>query len=74
MIIWACHGGSNQKWRLNSDGTISEAELGQALVFNSASGNPHNAVKATMEALMSLEDAGAVAARRGIAINKVLKG
>jgi hypothetical protein len=29
---------------LNSDGTISEAELGQALVFNSAGGNPHNAV------------------------------
>jgi hypothetical protein len=29
---------------LNRDGTISSAELGQALVFNSTAGNPHNAV------------------------------
>jgi hypothetical protein len=28
----------------NRDGTISQAELGQALVFNSTSGNPHNLV------------------------------
>ncbi len=44
------------------------------LTKSQGSSNPHNAVKATMEALISLEDAGAVAARRGIAINKVLKG
>lgn len=44
------------------------------LTKSQGSSNPHNAVKATMEALMSLEDVGAVAARRGIAINKVLKG
>jgi hypothetical protein len=29
---------------LNRDGTISQTELGQALVFNSTAGNPHNAV------------------------------
>jgi hypothetical protein len=29
---------------LNGDGTISQAELGQALVFNSTAGNPHGAV------------------------------
>lgn len=44
------------------------------LTKSQGSSNPHNAVKATMEALMSLEDAGSVAARRGIAIHKVLKG
>lgn len=44
------------------------------LTKSQGSSNPHNAVKATMEALMSLEDVGSVATRRGIAINKVLKG
>jgi hypothetical protein len=29
---------------LNRDGTISQTELGQALVFNSTAGNPHGAV------------------------------
>jgi hypothetical protein len=29
---------------LNRDGAISQGELGQALVFNSTTGNPHNAV------------------------------
>jgi hypothetical protein len=29
---------------LNRDGTISQAELGASLVFNSTSGNPHNTV------------------------------
>jgi hypothetical protein len=29
---------------LNNDGTISQTELGQALVFNSVTGNPQNAV------------------------------
>ena len=29
---------------LNRDGTISQAELGQALVFSSTAGNPHNTV------------------------------
>lgn len=44
------------------------------LTKSQGSSNPHNAVKATMAALMSLEDANAVAARRGISLTKVLKG
>lgn len=44
------------------------------LTKSQGSSNPHNAVKATMAALMSLEDASAVAARRGISLTKVLKG
>ncbi|HVZ40251.1 MAG: 30S ribosomal protein S5 [Bacteroidetes bacterium] len=44
------------------------------LTKSQGSSNPHNAVKATMEALMSLEDASSVASRRGISLNKVLKG
>jgi len=44
------------------------------LTKSQGSSNPHNAVKATMEALMSLEDASSVAARRGISLHKVLKG
>jgi small subunit ribosomal protein S5 len=44
------------------------------LTKSQGSSNPHNAVKATMAALMSLEDANAVAARRGISVTKVLKG
>jgi small subunit ribosomal protein S5 len=38
------------------------------------SSNPHNVVKATMAALVSLEDVSSVAIRRGISINKVFKG
>ncbi|MDB5035082.1 MAG: 30S ribosomal protein S5 [Candidatus Kapaibacterium sp.] len=44
------------------------------LTKSQGSSNPHNAVKATMAALMSLEDASSVASRRGISLNKVLKG
>ncbi len=44
------------------------------LTKSQGSSNPHNAVKATMEALLSLEDAAAVASRRGISVTKVLKG
>ncbi len=44
------------------------------LTKNRGSSNPHNAVKATMDALMSLEDAASVAQRRGISLHKVLKG
>jgi small subunit ribosomal protein S5 len=44
------------------------------LTKSQGSSNPHNAVKATMAALMSLEDAGSVASRRGISVGRVLKG
>ena len=38
------------------------------------SSNPHNTVKATVEALMQLQDAQSVAARRGISVEKVTRG
>jgi small subunit ribosomal protein S5 len=38
------------------------------------SSNPHNTVKAAMNALQQLEDAASVAARRGVSIEKVLHG
>ncbi len=44
------------------------------LTKTQGSSNPHNAVKATMAALMSLEDAASVAVRRGVTLTKVLKG
>lgn len=30
-VIWDCNGGSNQKWRLNSDGTIMAVQSGLCL-------------------------------------------
>lgn len=44
------------------------------LTKSQGSSNPHNTVKATLEALLSLEDAQMVSRRRGIAVEKVLKG
>ena len=38
------------------------------------SSNPHNIVKATIKALSQLEDAQSVASRRGISIEKVIRG
>ncbi len=44
------------------------------LTKSQGSSNPHNTVKATLEALLSLEDAQMVSRRRGIPVEKVLKG
>ncbi|MEN2993516.1 MAG: 30S ribosomal protein S5 [Bacteroidia bacterium] len=38
------------------------------------SSNPHNVVRATMKALLQLEDAASVAERRGISLQKVFRG
>ncbi|MCS7162604.1 MAG: 30S ribosomal protein S5 [Bacteroidia bacterium] len=38
------------------------------------SSNPHNVVRATMKALLQLEDAVSVAERRGISLQKVFRG
>ena len=50
------------------------AGVKDVLTKSQGSSNPHNTVKATMNALQQLEDAASVAARRGISIEKVLNG
>ena len=50
------------------------AGVKDVLTKSQGSSNPHNTVKATMNALEQLEDAASVAARRGISIEKVLNG
>jgi small subunit ribosomal protein S5 len=44
------------------------------LAKSKGSSNPHNAVKATMDALLNLRDVNAVAAQRGISVSKVFNG
>lgn len=44
------------------------------LAKSKGSSNPHNVVKATFDALLSLRDAGAVARTRGISVEKVFNG
>ncbi len=50
------------------------AGVQDVLTKSLGSSNPHNTVKAAMQALMELEDAASVAARRGIPIEKVIYG
>ena len=44
------------------------------LAKSKGSSNPHNLVKATVEALINMRDAYTVAHQRGIAVNKVFNG
>jgi small subunit ribosomal protein S5 len=44
------------------------------LTKSQGSSNPHNLVKATMNALEQLADASAIAERRGVSLNKVYNG
>jgi hypothetical protein len=40
VIIWTCHGGSNQKWNVNADGSVTNAQSGLCLdVSNDATAN-----------------------------------
>ena len=50
------------------------AGIQNVLTKSLGSSNPHNIVKATIAALEALEDAQAVAQRRGISVEKVVKG
>lgn len=47
---------------------LESAGVKDVLTKSMGSSNPHNVVKATMKALMSLSDAKAVAARRGVTL------
>ena len=44
------------------------------LAKSKGSSNPHNLVKATINALLNLRDVSQIAAERGISINKVFNG
>lgn len=50
------------------------AGVQDVLTKSLGSSNPHNTVKATLKGLLELEDAQAVAERRGISIAQVLQG
>ena len=36
VIIWGCHGQSNQQWNINSNGTITNVQSGLCLDANAA--------------------------------------
>ncbi|HMW98515.1 MAG TPA: 30S ribosomal protein S5, partial [Flavobacteriales bacterium] len=44
------------------------------LAKSKGSSNPHNVVKATIEALVNMRDASSVAAQRGVKLEKVFNG
>ncbi len=50
------------------------AGVQDVLTKSLGSSNPHNIVKATIQALEYLEDAQTVASRRGISVEKVIRG
>lgn len=52
---------------------LESAGVRDVLTKQMGSPNPHNVVKATLEALLSLEDARSVAARRGITIKELFQ-
>ena len=79
------YGGANVFIRPASSGTgviaggamrsvIESVGIKDILAKSKGSTNPHNLVKATIEALISLRDVNEVAAIRGISINKVFNG
>jgi small subunit ribosomal protein S5 len=53
---------------------LESAGVKDVLAKSQGSSNPHNVVKATMEALMQMRDARIVAAQRGIEMDKVFNG
>lgn len=53
---------------------LESAGYHDVLAKSKGSSNPHNVVKATFEALMSMRDAYAVAEQRGVELDKVFNG
>ncbi len=53
---------------------LESVGIKDVLAKSKGSSNPHNLVKATMQALMDLRDAQTVAQHRGISLQKVFKG
>ena len=53
---------------------LESVGIKDVLAKSLGSSNPHNVVKATMDALIQLRDSKTVAAQRGIAVEKVFNG
>ena len=53
---------------------LESVGITDVLAKSKGSSNPHNVVKATIEALTSMRDAATVAAQRGVDLNKVFNG
>jgi len=53
---------------------LESAGVHNVLAKSQGSSNPHNVVKATMDALAKMRDANAVARQRGISLEKVFNG
>ena len=53
---------------------IESVGIKDILAKSKGSTNPHNLVKATLEALVNLRDANEIASLRGVSLNKVLNG
>jgi small subunit ribosomal protein S5 len=53
---------------------LESAGLHDVLAKSKGSSNPHNVVKATFEALMSMRDAYTIAEQRGVELSTVFNG
>ena len=53
---------------------LESAGIKNVLAKSQGSSNPHNVVKATVNALLSLRDANSVAQQRGVSLDKVFNG
>jgi small subunit ribosomal protein S5 len=53
---------------------LESVGIHNVLAKSQGSSNPHNVVKATMEALANMRDAVAVAKQRGVSLDKVFNG
>lgn len=53
---------------------LESAGIKNVLAKSQGSSNPHNVVKATVNALLSLRDANSVAQQRGVTLEKVFNG
>ena len=79
------YGGARVLLKPASDGTgviaggamravLESVGVSNVLAKSQGSSNPHNVVKATIDALAQMRDAVAVAKQRGIELEKILKG
>jgi len=53
---------------------LESVGIKDVLAKSKGSSNPHNVVKATIEALIQMRDAGSIAQQRGVSLEKVFNG